>query len=352
MRRAGGRNQSVVRRPDSNGDTDRSESRQQSLLNQLQTDPGGLGVRIPLSSALLDLVSQLTSTASLPESVPPMGGKQAEIEQAEIHEFKGEVFVRGAGERHAVDPSDVMQGALGDCYLMALLAAIARSRPEFIRRMITDNGNGTYTVTFYTSILGGILGRSKKEITVDSQFWTKLDQPTSPVYAKGTERVASSSGKLENRPELWVMIIEKAFAQLHGSYQSIKGSELGGDAAAPITGHSGGSKDPSDYTDDELYQMLYDHFITEDQPVVLWSKNDKESSKEPTDSGIVPNHGYALMDIYPKSKTVDLYNVWGANFKQPSKKSMAFIRANFESIQLVNMNAKRRTVPQGQRRSR
>jgi Calpain family cysteine protease len=42
----------------------------------------------------------------------------------------------------------VTQGRLGSCYFHAVMAALAQSDPSFARRIITDNGNGTYTVKF------------------------------------------------------------------------------------------------------------------------------------------------------------------------------------------------------------
>lgn len=50
--------------------------------------------------------------------------------------------------------NDVAQGGYGDCYFMASLAAIARSHPETIRNMITENHDAqgkttSYTVTFH-----------------------------------------------------------------------------------------------------------------------------------------------------------------------------------------------------------
>ena len=45
---------------------------------------------------------------------------------------------------------DVRQGGLGDCYLLAALAAVARTNPSRIKRMVTDNPDGeTVTVRFF-----------------------------------------------------------------------------------------------------------------------------------------------------------------------------------------------------------
>jgi Calpain family cysteine protease len=99
---------------------------------------------------------------------------------------------------------DVHQGSLGDCWLMAVLASVADGDPEQIRRMVNDNGDGTYTVT-----IDGI------EITVDDEF---------PVYQQGGPAYATGPG---GQPiALWPLVIEKAFAQYAGGdYADIKGDD-------------------------------------------------------------------------------------------------------------------------------
>src|SRR5205085_9952992 len=45
---------------------------------------------------------------------------------------------------------DVRQGAAGDCYYLASLAAVAKTNPSIIRNHIADLGDGTYAVQFTT----------------------------------------------------------------------------------------------------------------------------------------------------------------------------------------------------------
>ncbi|NJO40795.1 MAG: hypothetical protein HC865_09080 [Cyanobacteria bacterium RU_5_0] len=46
-------------------------------------------------------------------------------------------------------PEQVLQGELGDCYLMAALASITQANPDFPKEMMLDNNNGTVTVRLY-----------------------------------------------------------------------------------------------------------------------------------------------------------------------------------------------------------
>jgi len=67
-------------------------------------------------------------------------------------------------DREAIRMDDVKQAGLGDCALMAAMAALAETRPGLIRQMIRDNKDGSYTVTFYQKVAKNT---KKLEIRVD-----------------------------------------------------------------------------------------------------------------------------------------------------------------------------------------
>lgn len=117
----------------------------------------------------------------------------------------GTPFIRGEGDRNDIDPNDVKQGNLGDCYVFGAMAAIARQNPEAIRNAIKDNGNGTYTVNFR-----GL----DRQVTVDGNF-----------PQRNGENIYGSGGDRDNQgnTELWPMLIEKAWAKLNGGYENIAG---------------------------------------------------------------------------------------------------------------------------------
>jgi hypothetical protein len=45
--------------------------------------------------------------------------------------------------------TDVRQGGLGDCYMVATVASIAQKHPELIRKNMTENADGTITFRFF-----------------------------------------------------------------------------------------------------------------------------------------------------------------------------------------------------------
>lgn len=99
--------------------------------------------------------------------------RRAWYDELTYEEFAGTAFGRGTGELHAVDISDVDQGAIGDCYLITAMLVLARENPDAVRRMITENPNGTFTVEFADGTL----------VTVSPDFPVHPDRLGDPVFA-------------------------------------------------------------------------------------------------------------------------------------------------------------------------
>ncbi len=100
---------------------------------------------------------------------------------------------------------DVDQGAVGTCYFLARLAALAKSHPQHIRDMVTELGDGTFVVQFLNQEGNRVFVR------VDGDLY----RIGSVLYA---DRGTGNS--------MWVAIIEKAWA-IHrygyATYDSISG---------------------------------------------------------------------------------------------------------------------------------
>ena len=75
-------------------------------------------------------------------------------------------------------PADVNQHGIGDCSALAVLGSMAYLYPEFIRSIITDNGNRTYTVKMFDP-------QGKRiNVTVSSQFLCNTDMNCGAVTSK------------------------------------------------------------------------------------------------------------------------------------------------------------------------
>jgi len=86
--------------------------------------------------------------------------------------------------------SDVNQGALGDCFVLAPLAEMAAQDPAAIRSMITANGNNSFSVRF----------------TVDS----------APDFITVNNELADGGKIFNSGPASWAGLIEQAYTELQG----------------------------------------------------------------------------------------------------------------------------------------
>ena len=102
-----------------------------------------------------------------------------------------------------ISPNDIKQGALGTCYFLAALSGFAEVPERVKTRFITQevNAAGIYLVTFF---INGILS----PVIIDDYFPTKNGKPCFSY---------------SNDSELWVMILEKAWCKLLGSYTRASG---------------------------------------------------------------------------------------------------------------------------------
>jgi len=126
-----------------------------------------------------------------------------------------------AADADAIDPSDISQGALGTCYFLSALS-VAATRPQLIRScFVTTEPNeaGCYCVRLFRD------GRPR-HILVDDQL---------PAHGHGRPLFAAS----KQRDELWVSLLEKAYAKLFSSYAAIEGGHVD-EALVDLTGGVGG----------------------------------------------------------------------------------------------------------------
>ena len=206
-------------------------------------------------------------------------------------QVNGDLFVDG------VSPKDVDQGAIGTCWILASLAAIAHRDPERIKELITDNGDGSYTVHFHRLMWAGkwTLPGWQSDVRVT---------PELPSFAAGTKRAGG-------KHELWVPLIEKAYAQwkLGNNYWRIDG----GFPDTALTAFTGKRSDAHMFcrTPQHLKEVLSEA-IRNDHPIVVGTKPWGTPR-----GGMVTRHAYAVLDLIEEDgKTfVTLYNPWGHHMK-------------------------------------
>ena len=100
---------------------------------------------------------------------------------------------------------DVRQGYLGNCYLMSSLAAMTNI-PQLICQLFRSfelNKNGYYEI--------GLNIEGQWQIVLLDDYFPCSKKTRVPIFAK------------PNGPELWVMLLEKAWAKINGGYLNITG---------------------------------------------------------------------------------------------------------------------------------
>jgi Calpain family cysteine protease len=264
------------------------------------------GVKMPITVELIDMLTPKSYATKDKREKPEGGGKYA------YTKFSGAAFVKGkdeAGVEDAgeIDPNDVKQGQLGDCYLLSAMAAIARANPEAIRKLVKGpNADGTFDVTIYSDTGGAF-----------STEWTPKTvkvTPTFPSYTWGAPAYAERGDidPAQGGPELWVMLIEKAYATVEGGYGDIVGG-YGRKAMTRLTGVASKTFDPDDYTDVQVVSTIK-YYLSAKWAVTAgsdWYVRDAYKN-EARKKGIVLEHEYAVVAVDEAKKTIDLQNPWGA----------------------------------------
>lgn len=265
-----------------------------------------------------------------PQQKEGLPGLRPKHENNEYRDVKdSQAFVKGADDEHAVDPNDVAQGALGDCYLIAGMAAVARASPEAIEKLIKDNGDGTYEVTLY--VRKSWYGRPEAVTkTVDSRMPDKNGKTL--LYAKTGDQEGGKS-------ELWTALIEKTVAQHKGSYDLISGGNIGKNgfnfhgAMELLTGKTENYHRVTDLDDDDILLMIA-IALEEGQPVTCDSLNmaeNAELSAEANKQNVYGNHAYVPIDV-DLDGSMNLQNPWGSHHVDDL--SIADFRKFYRSVRI------------------
>lgn len=256
-----------------------------------------------------DVDTQQSTRRQQEDALPALRPKHSDKEYEDFE--NGVAFVQGEGDAHAVDANDVKQGALGDCYLIAGMAAVARADPQAIEDLIVDNGDGTFDVTLYLRTSRYSRPRAVTR-TVDARLAVKYSGR--PLYA-------GLGDEADGQSEMWTALIEKALAQEKESYDLISGGNIAknGFVFAGTTEMLTGKRENYHRTDsmDSDEAILYiDLALEEGLPVSCDSRNlkdDEELTREANGRNVYWNHAYAPISVDLDAETMDLQNPWGSS---------------------------------------
>jgi hypothetical protein len=226
--------------------------------------------------------------------------------------------VAGALFPHTPSHADEYQGELGDCYFISSLGTLADSNPAAVENMIINNGDGTYTVRFYTGTYGTIYnagdgsisaGFSNNLITAD---YVTVDGML-PVGPGGTLVYADYGASATNaKNALWIPLAEKAYAQWNqtgnegrddtNAYASIQGGWMA-TVDAQVLGYNA-----TDYILGNTGEQTAIQALAAHEAVTIgtgtWSGGG-------TQNGLYQCHAYAIIGYNAAGDAFTLYNPWG-----------------------------------------
>lgn len=263
---------------------------------------------------------------------------ESETDWVRAHELKSVQGKRPQLFEGEIEPNDLCQGAVGDCWLVAAFAC-ASEFPDAIRRMFVTreyNPRGLYKVRIFDPIK-----RKVVVVVVDDRI----------PCEKGTKKPRFMS---PNGNELWAIILEKAYAKFCGSYAALDGGfvlwgwhSFTGDNVFQMSKKDNhwvredmvAIKDPTDkracgfkktkekYSDEQLWTLLKKY----DRQKALMSASIGKMDYRDTDGpsgeqmlqteGLVAGHAYSViqarevhdgvMGSGPSYKLMQLRNPWG-----------------------------------------
>jgi len=187
------------------------------------------------------------------------------------------------------DIEDINQGEIGNCYFLSTISAIAEYGDRYKEIFISKNKseNGCYEIRL---LVNGV----PKIIVLDDYFPVKKN--------KISFYLAHSKQK-----EIWVNLLEKAWAKINGSYASTIAG-LPSEAFGVLTEAPCFSFSNRKYTQDEMWKII----SNADREQYIICTNSKGDVPEMT--GIVRGHAYTIVSAYEfkNIRLLKLRNPWGS----------------------------------------
>ncbi|KAF9981625.1 hypothetical protein BGZ75_007016 [Mortierella antarctica] len=199
-------------------------------------------------------------------------------------------FLNGAS------PDDIKQGSVGDCWFVASLAVLSNI-PGLLEQLCVKKNEkvGVYGFIFFKD-------GDWVSTVVDDQLFYKIDK-------QSCRRSLYFSSCSEER-ESWLPLMEKAYAKIHGDYETL----TGGFTAEGIEDLTGGIASMM-FTADILDK---DRFWEEEMKQVnkgtLMGCSINFEEDEPEKHGIQSGHAYSVLDVaeFEGERLVHIRNPWGA----------------------------------------
>ncbi|KLU90199.1 hypothetical protein MAPG_09163 [Magnaporthiopsis poae ATCC 64411] len=253
-----------------------------------------------------------TQTARDPSSSVPKAVKR-------VHEiFENPTFMKN------INGSDVKQGGLGDCWLIASLSGLANIEGAVRRSCVEYNTKiGIYGFVFYRdgewiySIIDDKLflkSPSWDDRSMQRDLLQQIDKDDAEATYRKTYQTGSKAlffGQNVDQNETWVPLMEKAYAKAHGDYASLIGGWIG-EGLEDLTGGvttdllSSDILDTDEFWDNDLSKV--------NQEFLFGCSTGLLDGGHGSRDGIQERHAYNVVEtrtLKNGTRLVKLRNPWG-----------------------------------------
>jgi Calpain family cysteine protease len=248
------------------------------------------------------------------------------------------LFQREGTDVDAVSPRDVQQRGLGDCHVLASLAALAQTPAgrSLIHSAVVENRDDKGAVVSYTVAL-----HAPERHLFGPTTFRAVSVTVDGPYVVGHAEPRSEGGPVE----VWPLVVEKACAKYLGGYNKIGHGGIPSDAMTLLTGREATSV--SLHRPNRLFggyeQTDLQADLANGKMVVLSTRADLGDGKSPdattakrqatSDSyGLVARHAYFVKGTESRDGKLflDLGNPWG--IKDPSPVPFAELSTWFSDV--------------------
>jgi len=196
-----------------------------------------------------------------------------------------------------IEPDDIIQGSLGDCYFLSAIAALCKF-PDLIKKLFLfkekslDRCYGIYLRK------NGIW----KLVLVDDYI---------PCYGGLRKKFAFSSA---NENEMWVVLLEKAWAKICGSYAKVIAGQSS-EVFDAITNAPTECIWVPQISKEEVWKKLQE--AKNNEFIMTAGTGNRISAEEYQRVNLEPGHAYTIIDVYElkvngvNTKLLKIRNPWG-----------------------------------------
>ena len=220
------------------------------------------------------------------------------------------LFKPPPGKTDPMDPNDIHQGELGDCWFMAAASTVA-AYDELDERWLGryDQEKGVYEFIFYNEI-----DFSERRVCVDRRIPLKVlpELPPDSYYTDGHPgNIRFKYCRSDTPGELWPSLLEKAFAKVYGGYENIDGG-LSAIGVANLTrgvpfvfshGSSSGIPASADHLWRKLVELWNDGYVLGVSFKEAPSGTGGPCGEPPGFFGLISGHAYGVLGLYKSRST-------------------------------------------------